>query len=79
MIKVYNKEFLVAFGENLKMIRKSQNLTQNELADLAKIGRSQIIRIEQGQINTTISTILVLARALEVPAKDLLDFPFSGK
>jgi len=76
MIKIYNKEYLIAFGANLKKIRTEKNLTQNELAERAKVGRSQIIRIEQGQINTTISSVIVLALALEIPPKSLFDFPF---
>lgn len=44
------------------------------LADDANLEYSQIARIEAGKINTTISTLEAIARALEVHPKKLLDF-----
>ena len=45
-----------------------------QLAHLCNIEYSQISRIELGQINTTLSTIKILANALEIHPKELLDF-----
>jgi transcriptional regulator with XRE-family HTH domain len=63
-------------GENLRKIRLEKNLSQQELCDEADIPLSQIGRIERGEVNTTISTILALSNALEVEPKALLDFEF---
>nr|BFF36936.1 helix-turn-helix transcriptional regulator [Tenacibaculum mesophilum] len=74
MIKVKNKEFMQAFGENLKKLRKKANLTQEDLANDCNISLSQIGRIERGEINTTISTLYVLANALHIEVKELFNF-----
>ncbi len=67
---------MVAFGENLKRLRLEKKLSQEKLALNSDIEYMQIFRIEHGKINTTISTILAIARALNVPPRELLDFEF---
>lgn len=69
-----NEEFILAFGRNLRKIRKSKGLSMEQLAHLCNIEYSQISRIELGQINTTLNTIKILADALEIHPKELLDF-----
>lgn len=51
-------------------------MTQKLLAFNADIAISHIGRLERGEVNITISTILVLSKALMIEPKDLLDFPF---
>lgn len=79
MIKVYNKEFIDAFGLRLKELRKLKGLTQNELAEKAGVKRSQVLRTEKGIQNASISTVFAFAKALEVPICDLFNFEFSEK
>jgi transcriptional regulator with XRE-family HTH domain len=79
MINVYNQNFIEAFGKNLKKLREGKNLSQRELADIAKIKFSQIGRVERGEQNTSISTLYALAKALEVPPAKLLAFDFKEK
>lgn len=74
MIKVKNKEFIVAFGNNLKRLRINANLSQENLANDSDIPLSQIGRIERGEINTTISTVLVISKALNLTVSTLFDF-----
>lgn len=74
MIKVKNIEFMEAFGRNLKKLRKEAKLTQEDLANDCNISLSQIGRIERGEINTTISTLYVLAQALNLEVAELFDF-----
>ncbi|TXD53600.1 helix-turn-helix domain-containing protein [Polaribacter sp. IC063] len=74
VIKVKNKKFIKAFGINLKMLRNEANLSQEDLANDCDISISQIGRIERGEINTTISTLFVLAKALNIEVKDLFGF-----
>ena len=74
MINVKDKKFIKAFGKNLKKIRKEVGLSQEELANDADIPLSQIGRIERGEINTTISTVYVLASALKVNIAELFNF-----
>lgn len=74
VIKVKNIEFMKAFGKNLKKLRKEAELTQEDLANDCNISLSQIGRIERGEINTTISTLFVLAQALEIEVSQLFQF-----
>lgn len=63
-----------AFGKNLKKLRKKADLSQEDLANDCDISISQVGRIERGEINTTISTLFVLAKALNIEVKDLFNF-----
>jgi transcriptional regulator with XRE-family HTH domain len=67
-------KYCKAFGENLRRIRKKKGLTMMDLAHEADIEYSQIAKIERGISNTTISTVILLARALQLRPKDLFDF-----
>ncbi|MBB2146912.1 helix-turn-helix domain-containing protein [Pedobacter sp. LMG 31464] len=69
-------DYIKAFGENLRALRNSKKVSMEKLALAAGIEYSQIFDIEHGKINTTISTIHLIATALEIPEKDLFDFTF---
>jgi len=79
VIKIYNEQFIKAFGKHLKQIRDKQKISQRKLGEKANIDFNQIGRIERGQQNTTLSTIYVLSKALEVTPEYLLKFPFEEK
>lgn len=74
MINDKDEQFLKDFGDNLRSIRTKKQMSQSMLADLAGVERSQIMRIEKGEINTTINTVRLLASTLEIDKKDLFDF-----
>jgi transcriptional regulator with XRE-family HTH domain len=67
-------EYLRSFGENLKNIREAKGISQRSLASSCTIDHSDISKIEKGERNITILTVLELATALEVKPKKLLDF-----
>ncbi len=67
-------KYCKAFGENLRRIRKKKGLTMMELAYEAEIEYSQVAKIERGISNTTISTVKLLAVALNISPKELFDF-----
>lgn len=69
-----DKEFVIQFGHNLRLIRRSKGLSMELLAFKADLDYSQIGKIERGIVNTTISTSNKIAKALEIPVKDLFDF-----
>jgi transcriptional regulator with XRE-family HTH domain len=66
--------YIKEFGLNLKKIRLEKNFTQEVLAYSSDLPISQIGRIERGEINTTISTVKAIAKALEIHPKELFDF-----
>ena len=65
------KDFLIAFGKNLRKVRKTQGLTQAQLANDIGVEISQISRIERGIINTSVGNVNAIAKALKVDLKDL--------
>ena len=73
MINVKNKEVIKAIGERVRKLRLDNNLSQEDLANEADIPISQIGRIERGETNPTISTLHVIASALNVELKLLVD------
>ncbi len=62
------------FGQKLKEIRLSKNLTQEALAWEANIEPMQVSRIERGIINTSISQVFNIAKALQIKPTELFDF-----
>jgi transcriptional regulator with XRE-family HTH domain len=59
-------DFIKKFGLRLREIRKSKNVSQEELAFRAGFELSQIGRIERGTINTSISHVAAIAKALDI-------------
>ena len=74
VINIKNQEFISSFGKNLRKLRLKANLSQEDLANDSNIPLSQIGRIERGEINTTISTIHVLSKALNLSPTELFKF-----
>jgi transcriptional regulator with XRE-family HTH domain len=64
----------VAFGEKVKAIRKSQNVSQEKLAELAELDRTYISDIENGKRNVSIETVFKIAKALEMPMISFFEF-----
>ena len=67
-------QYLEAFGKNLKRVRESKGLSQEDLAAKADSVLSQVGRIERGKRAPTILTVQKLADALEVNVKELFNF-----
>jgi DNA-binding XRE family transcriptional regulator len=61
------------FGNRVKEIRLSKNLTQEQVAWEAGIEPMQVSRIERGIINTSLSHILALAKALKINPTEFFD------
>ncbi|MEX0313168.1 MAG: helix-turn-helix domain-containing protein [Allomuricauda sp.] len=66
MHKVRNQKVMSMFGQNVRSIRVKKSITQEQLAEDAGISQVQVARIESGKINTSISTVVALAKALDV-------------
>lgn len=77
MISNKDTKFLQAFGNNLRKIRESKDLSQEALSLKMGTTPSQVGRIERGEINPTVSTIKVLAEALGLQIADLFQFDYS--
>ena len=69
-------DFEEVFYSNLKRIRKSKDLTRQELADKSNISINMIIKYENGERDidkSTLDTLTKLAIALNVNLVDILE------
>lgn len=72
-VNFWDDKLLLAFGKNLRIIRKRLNFTQEELSYILEISLSQIARIETGKINPTLCTIFTIAKTLKVDPRELVN------
>jgi transcriptional regulator with XRE-family HTH domain len=61
-----NAQFLISFGAQIKKLRKSQNISQAQLAKLCHFEKASVSRIESGQSNITIQTLFKISCALNI-------------
>jgi len=61
-----------AFGEVIRDLRKSNNFSQEQLAELSNLDRSFISQIECGRKQPSLITIYQLAKAFKLSAPKLL-------
>jgi transcriptional regulator with XRE-family HTH domain len=61
------------FAENLRRRRLETGLSQEALASLCRLHRTEISLLERGVREPRLSTIVRLARALDVPPAALLE------
>ena len=66
-------QVMKSFGENLKYERKNAGLTQQQLADKMGIKQQQLSRWERDEIEPAVSSIVAIAKALDVSFDDLFD------
>ena len=59
-------------GEKIRRIRKERKLTQEQLAELAKVDPKSIVEIEAGKRNPTLRMLNKIAHALKVSSFVLL-------
>lgn len=63
----------MSIGERIKKFRKEKGLTQVKLAEKAGISRSYLADVESDRYNPSLSTLMDVALALNVPSSCLLD------
>ena len=59
--------------KRLVMLRKKQGLSQRGLAEKRGDGHITIARLETGKFDPRLSTLRLLAKALKVKVRDLID------
>ncbi|WP_422349159.1 helix-turn-helix domain-containing protein [Flagellimonas sp.] len=68
------KLFVRDFGLHLRALREERNLSQTKLEAIAGLSKNQVWRIENSEVNTTISNLVLLAKALDVKIEELFEF-----
>ena len=64
---------LHTLGENVRGLRKSRGLAQERLAEVASLHRNEIGMVERGECEPGLLVLLILADALEITPRVLLD------
>ncbi len=78
-MEVDKNVFLIEFGRQLKSLRIKQQLSLRQLAIRCNIDYSDISKIEKGNRNIQLSTILELSKGLEIHPKELFEFHMEVK
>ncbi|WP_231511640.1 helix-turn-helix domain-containing protein [Chondromyces apiculatus] len=63
------------FGRNLRRLRTSAGLSQEELAARSGLHRTYVSSVERGNRNVSLENIFALAEALKCEPRDLLAPP----
>lgn len=71
-VSTMKSEILIQFGNKVKELRKSQNMSQEDLADAAGLHRTYIGMIERAEKNITLINIEKISKALKIKTKELL-------
>ncbi len=61
-------------GKRLKELRRSKQLSQEQLAEKADINSKYLSRMERGTENPTLDMLIKLSNALEVEMWEMFDF-----
>ena len=72
-MKEKDKTRLQRIGANLLRLRIEKGLTQEQLSYECDVDRAKISKIESGQANLLVTTLLDLAEGLSVTPEELLD------
>lgn len=69
-----DNDIRIFFGHRVRLLRKHQGLSQEQLALKCGLDRTYIGAVERGERNISILNIEKIAHALDVPLKDIFDF-----
>jgi len=74
-----NEDVLISFGQHLKKLRESKNISQAQLGLLVDSYQSSIQRIEYGQSNPELCMLVAISNALDIKLSELMDFNYEIK
>jgi transcriptional regulator with XRE-family HTH domain len=78
-VKERNKEYVIAFGLNLKRIMEEKGLSPEDVAIQAELEPKQVYRVRNGEHSATLSVVYAIASGLNIHPKELFDFDFKEK
>lgn len=67
------KDILSVVGSNIRKIRLSQKMSQNQLAFEAGVTREFVNKVESGNYNISLKNLEKLSLILEIEVKDLFN------
>jgi transcriptional regulator with XRE-family HTH domain len=66
------REFFVAMGARITLLRKAQGITQAQLAEVLGVSQQTVQAYEVGRRRIQVSALPVVARALSISLEELL-------
>jgi DNA-binding XRE family transcriptional regulator len=60
-------------GQKIRELRKTMEMTQEDLAFKVEVDRSYMGFVERGEKNPTLSTLIRIAKALRIPLSELFE------
>lgn len=73
------KQLKKLFGQRVRQLRKSQNLTQEELAELIWMDPQHLCKMENGNHFPTLKNIIKLVNVLHIDVQELFSYDNSNK
>jgi transcriptional regulator with XRE-family HTH domain len=67
-----DEKLLKKLGDTIKKMRLAKGFTTREFANIADIAYSQVWKIERGHVDPSLTTLLAIARTLEVKVDKLI-------
>jgi transcriptional regulator with XRE-family HTH domain len=64
--------YLEGFAANVRRLREERGLSQTDLYNLADLHRTTLGRIESAKVQPPLTTLVIIADALEVTLDDLI-------
>ena len=74
-----SSDIVKVLSGNLRKLRAEKGLSQEELADRSGLHRTYIGSVERGERNVTLSSLELIASALDVDILTLLSHELRGK
>lgn len=71
-LKTPSKLLIDTLAKNIRRLRREQGVSQEGLAERCGLHRTYVGSVERGERNVTLSSLELLAKALDVSAADLL-------
>jgi transcriptional regulator with XRE-family HTH domain len=73
-----DRDFLLAFGQRVRELRRELGISQEELAERSGLHRTYVGGIERGERNVSLVNLVRLARGLGMSASTLLQFDWQS-
>ena len=66
------RQYLLAMGNNIRVIRKRRGYSQEEFADITGFSRSYYTEVETGKRNISVLNLIKIIEALKVDPNEIL-------
>lgn len=68
-------QVLIDIGSRIRLLREAKGISQQDLAALCNFEKSNLSRLEAGNTNPTVLTLLKISKALGITLSELLNIP----